>query len=612
MAGSPKRLALYVALTAAAFDACDSGTGPAGFPQPELTALSPDSIALGSFAPPLTVLGTGFLASSRIVVDGNPRPTSYVNSTTLQTLLTDADAAIPGVLSVMVVSDSPAVGTSQPLPLTIYEGAPTILGLQPSSAVAGQSSLVLAVQGRRFRSGAVIRWDGVDRPTTYATQAQLTTVLGAADLATAGAHTVEVRQGSTVVDTSFPFTVLNSRPSVQAITPPFTAAGQVNVTLIVDGTGFVPGAVARWNGAPRVTTFISSARLTVALHDSDLTNAGSAAVTVSNPDPAQGPSAVVPYAIHVAGWHNLAMDVGDVIWDPVRGVLYASVLDTDSKFPNRVVAVDPMSGQVLRSLVVGSNPKRLAISDDASVLYVGLDGAASIRPIDLATFTARPAFAVGVYQTSGKILYADDIEVRPGHPGTIAVTLYAHGDWTGEGPIAEVMIFDQGVARRLSTWSGNMIEFTSPDTLYGVGSGGYARIGVIQLALTDSGAVQVRSVSDLFGIDGGDFDYGNGTIFTAGGGVIDLPEVTARAPLALGGNVAVDASTRRVFYMLDTTLTVIDASTLQLIGTEVAHGMAPVGQSYYDPKPLIRWGIDGVAYRTYGHLVIFRTSLAVP
>src|SRR6266513_747159 len=101
MAGSTKRLAIYVALTAAAL-ACDAGTGPGGNPEPELTGLSPDSVELGSLAPPLTVSGTGFLASSRIVVGGNPRPTSYINSTTLRTLLTDADAAIPGSLLVMV------------------------------------------------------------------------------------------------------------------------------------------------------------------------------------------------------------------------------------------------------------------------------------------------------------------------------------------------------------------------------------------------------------------------------------------------------------------------------------------------------------------------------
>jgi DNA-binding beta-propeller fold protein YncE len=351
--------------------------------------------------------------------------------------------------------------------------------------------------------------------------------------------------------------------------------------------------------------------LTVAVLDSDVARAGSVAITVANPEPAQAPSTALTYSVHPAGRHNLAMDVGDVIWDPVRGVLYASVLDTDLNYPNRVVALDPMSGEVLRSIVVGSNPKRLAIADDASVLYVALDGAGAIRPIDLVTFTARPPFPVGLYR-SEKILYANDIEVMPGHPETIAVTLLVHGDWTGEGPIAEVMIFDDGVARALSTWSGNMIEFTAPDTLYGVGEGGYARIGVIQMVVTDSGAVWARSVSDLPGGDGGDFDYVNGSFFTAGGGVIDVPQITARGPVAVYGNVGGDASTGRVFYMTDTTLSVIDGSTLQLVGTEVVHGMPPIGQSYYAPKPLIRWGVDGVAYRTYGHLVILRTSLAVP
>src|SRR5258708_5893765 len=200
MAGSTKRLAIYVALTGAVL-ACEAGTepGPGGNPEPELTALSPDSVAFGSRGATLTVLGTGFVQTSRIVIDGDLRSTYYADSTTLRTLLNDSDAAIPGMLSVMVVSDTPGGGTSQSLPLTIFEGVPVVQALDPSSTVAGQSSVTLAVLGSRFRSGAVIRWDGVDRPTTYVAADRLRTVLGAADVATVGQHTVEVRQGSVVV-----------------------------------------------------------------------------------------------------------------------------------------------------------------------------------------------------------------------------------------------------------------------------------------------------------------------------------------------------------------------------------------------------------------------------
>ena len=141
--------------------------------------------------------------------------------------------------------------------------------------------------------------------------------------------------------------------------------------------------------------------------------------------------------------YALALVVGDVAWDPVRGVLYASVRATDTRFPNRVIALDPMTGAVQRSVIVGSDPIKLALSDDMSVLYVALDGAAAIRRVDLTTFTAGLQFPLVTYL--GRILYADDMAVMPGNPGTVAVTHQVHGYSEGKGE--GVAIYDNGVAR---------------------------------------------------------------------------------------------------------------------------------------------------------------------
>lgn len=75
----------------------------------------------------------------------------------------------------------------------------------------------------------------------------------------------------------------NAAPSLASVSPSSTSAGSGNMILTVTGSGFVPGAVLQWNGADRTTTFVSSTQLTVAIPASDVSQAGTATLTVNNP-----------------------------------------------------------------------------------------------------------------------------------------------------------------------------------------------------------------------------------------------------------------------------------------------------------------------------------------
>ncbi|HEX8710898.1 MAG TPA: IPT/TIG domain-containing protein, partial [Terracidiphilus sp.] len=75
----------------------------------------------------------------------------------------------------------------------------------------------------------------------------------------------------------------NPTPGLVSASPSSAAAGSGNFTLTVTGSGFVPGAVLKWNGAERTTTFVDSSHLTVAIPKADLTQAGTATLVVNNP-----------------------------------------------------------------------------------------------------------------------------------------------------------------------------------------------------------------------------------------------------------------------------------------------------------------------------------------
>ena len=67
------------------------------------------------------------------------------------------------------------------------------------------------------------------------------------------------------------------------LVPEQKAPGAAAFTLTVNGTGFVSGATVNWNGTARTTTFVKSSQLTASITASDVLNAGTANVTVTNP-----------------------------------------------------------------------------------------------------------------------------------------------------------------------------------------------------------------------------------------------------------------------------------------------------------------------------------------
>lgn len=81
------------------------------------------------------------------------------------------------------------------------------------------------------------------------------------------------------------------------LVPAVVVPGGAGFTLTVNGAGFVNGAVIKWNGSPRTTTFLSSTKLTASILASDVATAGQFAVTISNPSPGGGTSNAVVFEV---------------------------------------------------------------------------------------------------------------------------------------------------------------------------------------------------------------------------------------------------------------------------------------------------------------------------
>jgi hypothetical protein len=159
----------------------------------------------------------------------------------------------------------------------------------------------------------------------------------------------------------------------------------------------------------------------------------------------------------------------DVIFERNRGKLYGSVPSKAGAMGNSIARIDPVTGQVESTVFVGSEPGKLALSDDGQTLYVSLDGAAGVRRFNLATQTAGTQFSLGDLAGSVEPLFVKDMAVAPGNPNLVAVS---RRNKTGSPDFEGVAVYDNGVKRALTTprhTGSDFIGFdTSPATLFGM------------------------------------------------------------------------------------------------------------------------------------------------
>src|ERR1700730_13754650 len=65
----------------------------------------------------------------------------------------------------------------------------------------------------------------------------------------------------------------------------------------------------------------------------------------------------------------IPMTTNDVVYSASTGKLYASVPSSVGSGGNSIKTIDPTTGLVTSSVVIGSEPNKLALSDDGHSLY---------------------------------------------------------------------------------------------------------------------------------------------------------------------------------------------------------------------------------------------------
>jgi dienelactone hydrolase len=219
-----------------------------------------------------------------------------------------APASLPSPATVTLTATSVTDGTKS-APATITVTLPPIaVTLAPklaTVAVSKTAKLTATVQNDRGNQG--VTWNLTQGTTNCApgcgTIAPANTTSGMAVVYTApgtvpATSAVTVKATSvadgTQSDTATVNVVAvapNAVPLINQILSPVTAkVGGPAFTLTVSGTGFANGATVNWNGSARSTTYVSNTEVQASVIAADIAKAGTAVITVINPNPGGGTS----------------------------------------------------------------------------------------------------------------------------------------------------------------------------------------------------------------------------------------------------------------------------------------------------------------------------------
>ena len=577
---------------------------------PAITSLAPASATVGSPTTLVTITGTGFTADTRIVVGVTERQVTYVSPTQLRFSFTEAELLNSGTRSIRVMNGN---GMSNTATFQVLQPEPVLTALSHTQINAGQAGLTLGVTGTGFTSGSEVRFNGAARATTRTSSGTLQAALLEGDLRAAGTYSITVFNPTPGGGTSnaLTLTVVTGPPEITLLPSRGASAGRSGFTLYVHGNAFVAGAVVQWNGSPRATQYISGRRLAATISSADVAQPGVVQITVVNPAPGGGTSAPATMTIRALGAatttsRELALRARDIAYDSATGRFYASVGSTVAPYGNSVVAIDPTSMAVTADAFVGSEPWKLALSDDNRFLYVGLNGANAVRRV------ALPSLTPGLQWSVGAGLVAGDIAVLPGFPLSVAVSRHKLGS---SPPLAGVTVYDDGIARPTSSsghTGGNRIEFLdSPSMLYGFNNS-HTGFEFFRIAIDASGA---RHVSEDRGLISGfytDIVGAAGRIYGTDGSIVDAEQRVRIGSFGTTANaISVDPDLGRAYLLIGAEIRVYDLNTFQHLAS------LPIPAPSFDHPAtvstrLLRWGTDGLAFLDQTRFITVRSPIIGP
>lgn len=307
---------------------------------------------------------------------------------------------------------------------------------------------------------------------------------------------------------------------------------------------------------------------------------------------------------------SLNLATSDLLWDGGRGKIYASVpaSATGSIHANKVVAIDPATLQVTGSVFTGEDPGQLAMTSGGEFLYVALNGNGTVAKIDLGTMSVASTFAVGISPSYGT-LYVSDMCTVAGQPDVLVISQYRKNVSPRHDGVA---VYDNGVVRPDKTpdRSGNdVIEPSADPSVFFGFNNSSSEFKFRRLKLGPTGMTELEVKEGLLAGFSTDIRSAGDTVYSTAGFVVDGAMMRRTGYFGTSGLVFPDAPSNRVHYLeghtpsASNSLATFDPVTFGRIRRlTLPSGLGSAGS-------LIRWGVNGLAFRTPAAIHVINSSL---
>jgi hypothetical protein len=306
-------------------------------------------------------------------------------------------------------------------------------------------------------------------------------------------------------------------------------------------------------------------------------------------------------------------------------VIYLSVPGGAVSNPDTISVLDPLTGNITKSVFVGNNPDVLALSAGSQYLYVGLDGSSLVQRFTLPDISPDVSYSLGGDPVFGPYI-ALDLQAAPVDPHTTAVT--SGSPISGPRAVGGITIYDDATPRptRAAGFGPtsdiyDSIQWGSDDTALYAANTESSSDDFYTLVVNPSGVTLASDYPNILLHNDGwamniHYDAGTQLIYDDNGSVVDpntgqlLGSFTA-SPTSQQGVMAPDSTLNAAFFVYQTSVTYqlavesFDITKFTVVAqTQLSH----VGST---PLRLIRWGENGLAFNLYGAAQIILVSGSV-
>ncbi len=310
---------------------------------------------------------------------------------------------------------------------------------------------------------------------------------------------------------------------------------------------------------------------------------------------------------------TIPLTTSGMVWDSLRGRIYASVpTGADPNFGNRVVSIDPTTLQIVGSLAVNQDPGQIVITSGGEAIYVALRGNGTITKVRLSDFTVEQNFAIGTGSFGTQ--FAEDMSAVAGQPNLLVVSRFRKN----VSPRHDgVVVFDNGVARSVTTQShtgSNVIEpSTDPSIFFGYNTE-TTEFGLRRLQLGSTGMTEIEVKQGLISGFSTDIRSCANRVFSNSGSVVDGALLRGLGTFPASGLVCPDEASSRTYFLEATSQF---ASDFGKVGAYDLNSFSLIRRltlpaAVSSPKDFIRWGNNGLAFRTANTVVLIGSNRLVP